>query len=236
MTYKEFRERSPHLPFMSASLASNMCYPMSPFISMFCIKHKISPNTITFLMILLGAIGGIILMIPNTWCKLLAAIIYYLWYTFDLSDGEVARMTKTFSKGGKYLDWCAHLVCHPLFIIGMYMSFYSLDYCSSYFLYITFFLICVELINRNVTAITELYNVKEGISSVQNEKLGVVRYIWSVLFYFPDLVILFPFFLAIDMFFQWNIVYYVYFIWAVIYCLNVTRGFITFVLKMYKSE
>lgn len=233
MTYKEFREMNP-LP-RALELSSSLCYPFSPFLSIFFIRHGVRPNTVTLLMMVMGVVAGTVLMLPYAWAKILAGFLYFIWYTLDLSDGEVARFTKVFSKGGKYLDWCAHLVTHPLFAIGMWQSFISLGYDALLITIITFSFISIELIGRDRLSMSTLLEYDNDKTDSVSEPQSLSRYIYSCFYYLPNILIFFPLMLGISMFFSFTWFYWVYVAWVVFYCFFILRLFICFVNRLYKS-
>jgi len=60
----------------------------------------------------------------------------FLWnfgFVLDVADGSLARMTNTSSPAGSYLDYCFHLIFHPMFLcsIGIFLFIItgSLFYC-----------------------------------------------------------------------------------------------------------
>lgn len=236
MTYKEFRKLSPIPSFLAIPFASSICYIISPYISMFFIRHHIRPNTVTLLMIIMGVLGGCVLMLPGFWFKILAGFIYYFWYTLDVSDGEVARITQTFSKGGKYLDWCAHLVCHPLFAVGMWHSFNSLGYSSFLTTIVTFVFITFELISRNNLAMSLLYGSVENSPYHHFVKESTLRYLYKLFVYLPNEVIIIPILLGLSMLFHIDWFYWIYILWALLYSMAELRAFLLFIWRMYKSE
>lgn len=238
MTYKEFRKKSPIPSFFNMPLSSTLCYICSPFISKWCIKNGIKPNTVTLAMIITGIIGGIVLLIPNVWCKFAASFIYYLWFTLDLSDGEVARVTQTFSKGGKLLDWCAHLATHPLLIFGIWITF--LQYYENNIMVLTsivcMLLISFELVNRSLVTIYDLYfklsdSIEyEGVSNYRK----MIMYIKGQFAWFPNMVILLPFLFSLDILFSFHFFIYIFLAWAIVYSLYVVQKFYIFVIRLYK--
>lgn len=237
MTYKEFRKESPIPSFLDMPLSSSMCYIFSPYISKWCIKNKIKPNTVTLMMIISGVLGGLVLMIPLAWCKLVSCFIYYIWFTLDLSDGEVARMTKTFSKGGKYLDWSAHLATHPLCIIGIWITFFQFtEYNMVMISLFCMLLLSLELINRKLVAINDL--AFKDLSDVAKGKENLIKkiylYIISQIAWFPNIVLILPVLFSIQIIFNFNFFLYVFLSWSSLYSLYVIKRFLSFIKLMYK--
>jgi len=49
--------------------------------------------------------------------------LWNLGYVLDVVDGSLARMTGTMSSGGSFLDFCFHLLFHPMFLcsVGVFL-------------------------------------------------------------------------------------------------------------------
>lgn len=83
--------------FTDNILADNFpCGDLGRIFSVWFIKHNVTPNNITMLMIAFGIIGSILFAIPSLPCKILGYLCWIMWYTMDNSDGQVARYTKNF--------------------------------------------------------------------------------------------------------------------------------------------
>ncbi len=83
------------------------------------IKTPLVPNQITFMMLVLGIIVGILFMFGNYFYSLIAILLFQLAFFIDCSDGEVARWKKMESSRGFYLDLMTHIIVNPLIIIGI---------------------------------------------------------------------------------------------------------------------
>ncbi len=68
------------------------------------IKLHIIPNVITMLSMACGVSGGILLCFNRLSLDLIGLVLVILAAVFDACDGQVARMTKHFSKFGRLLD------------------------------------------------------------------------------------------------------------------------------------
>lgn len=222
--------------FWDMPFANSFCYPISPFVSIFCIRKKIKPNTVTLLMIICGVVAGLVLLLPSSLAKFSSFLLYYLWYTLDLSDGEVARFTQQFSKGGKYLDWSSHLICHSLFTMSMWYSLYQLGFCNLLLTISTFVLLSSELIGRNRIAMDTLYGFIENTPNHDWKPMSIVKYIYGFFVYFPNVVIIFPLLLGLEMIFKMNFFYSFYLVWAFFYSIVMLRVFFMFIWRMYRSE
>ena len=97
-------------------------------------KVGLTPNIITLFMILSGVLGSILFLSQTVLNSLLGIFFFNLWFIFDCSDGEVARITGKSSVYGSYLDRIAHWVTHPLMILSI--SYHYFLGCEDAFLYL----------------------------------------------------------------------------------------------------
>lgn len=139
--------------FKDGMLAGHACRPLSAPCSVWFIRHGIKPNQITLLMILFGIVGSILFALPDLYCKIAGYLCWFLWFTMDLCDGQVARYTKTFSKYGTEMDYMAHLIDHPLMNLALWFTFLQMNLINPVILS-GLFIICIsiELIMRSITA------------------------------------------------------------------------------------
>lgn len=68
----------------------------------------ISPNGVTWLMVVVGVLGGLALPLPGLAGPLLCVLAMQLQILLDCSDGELARWRQRFSPAGIYLDRIGH--------------------------------------------------------------------------------------------------------------------------------
>lgn len=68
------------------------------------IKLHIIPNAVTMLSMACGVSGGILLCMKPLWMNLLGLALVIHAAIFDASDGQVARLTRHFSRLGRMLD------------------------------------------------------------------------------------------------------------------------------------
>lgn len=236
-TYKQLRKATPLICLTRWNISEHICLLLSPLFSVPFIKHRIKPNTITMMMIILGFIGGILFALPWLICKIIAVLVYWLWFILDFSDGEVARYTKTFSKYGKQLDWMAHLICHPLIITATWISFRQagVPYLDVLSVLSLLFISC-ELIRRNQIAFDTFLsvNTEMGIQS-RSQTLPLHNWLLAQIMYFPNFVFFFPILYVISFSLHWEDIVYIYIIWASLNCLYVIRDIIRYTLFLYRS-
>lgn len=95
---------------------------ISPFFTAIFVKYRVRPNSITVLMILSGLLGAALFSVDNVFVKMAGYIFIQLWFIMDCSDGEVARITKDYSRYGTEMDFLAHILTHPAFQISFLIS------------------------------------------------------------------------------------------------------------------
>lgn len=175
----------------------------SPFITMVALKLKMIPNVVTLCMIIFGIIGAVLFAMPQLWCKILGTFFIHLWYITDLSDGEVARITKRFSKYGTDIDYYAHMINHPLFIAAFGYSFIQLGYDIVWVLIAMFVYVTAELSVRLIFSL-DLRHQVENSDCV----LGKITFVYLIkffirnLFIFPNVALIYPIVFLIS--FNWG--------------------------------
>ncbi|MFF2045789.1 CDP-alcohol phosphatidyltransferase family protein [Kitasatospora sp. NPDC058170] len=68
------------------------------------VRTGVSPNTLTWVMVVCGVAAGAALLVPGLTGAVLAAVLFQLFLLFDCVDGEVARWKKQYSAAGIYVD------------------------------------------------------------------------------------------------------------------------------------
>ena len=97
-----------------------------------CAKIGITPNVITIASIFLGVTAGILFYFPELWPANIVGMLLLIWAnSFDSADGQLARMTKQYSRVGRILDgvsgdlWFAAIYIAICFRMNDYVSFFS---------------------------------------------------------------------------------------------------------------
>lgn len=67
-------------------------------------KLGITPNAITIASIFLGVASGVLFYFDNIWLNIAACVLLMWADSFDSADGQLARMTKQYSRIGRILD------------------------------------------------------------------------------------------------------------------------------------
>ncbi|MCK1815672.1 CDP-alcohol phosphatidyltransferase family protein [Streptomyces carpaticus] len=82
------------------------------------VNTRITPNQLTYLMVLAGIAAGGVLLVPGIAGAILAALLIQLYLLLDCVDGEVARWRSTTSITGVYLDRVGHYLAEAALLVG----------------------------------------------------------------------------------------------------------------------
>jgi phosphatidylglycerophosphate synthase len=91
----------------------------SPYLTRRLIPTRLTPNAVTWLMIVVGVAAAVLLAIPSVLAALGAVLLIQLQILLDCSDGELARWRQQFSPVGIYLDRLGHYLTETLFPIAL---------------------------------------------------------------------------------------------------------------------
>lgn len=79
----------------------------------------ITPNQLSFTALTMGILAGISFGFGTSQAFFIAGALYALYYLFDLSDGQVARLKKNGTRLGRIIDGIADYVTHFVIFIGL---------------------------------------------------------------------------------------------------------------------
>ena len=79
----------------------------------------ITPDAVTWLMLLSGVAAAAVLAVPALWAVVAAALLIQLQLLFDCSDGEIARWRQTTGPTGVYLDRVGHYVTDAALMVAI---------------------------------------------------------------------------------------------------------------------
>ncbi len=242
MRYKEIRNIVKMKPINQEVFAAYFfSRRLSPFFVNIFLKLNIVPNTITIYMVIVGIIGAILFSFPNIWFKISGYIFMHLWFIFDCSDGEVARIIKVFSKFGKELDYIAHIVNHPIFNIAFLISLIQLNKYNIMFVsMVSVILISSNLVNRNLLSMYTIFELREKSKNVVSNKNKLYRVIISYLIGFltqyPNFVLIFPILYFIDVLIGTSTSFMYFFIVTASSLFFTTRSTIKTIFKFSKKQ
>ncbi|WP_328956712.1 CDP-alcohol phosphatidyltransferase family protein [Kitasatospora purpeofusca] len=82
------------------------------------VRTSVSPNTLTWLMVVCGVGAGAALLLPGLAGAVLAAVLFQGFLLFDCVDGEVARWKRQFSTAGVYVDRLGAYLADAALMVG----------------------------------------------------------------------------------------------------------------------
>ena len=203
MTYREIRKDYQHNFGWDSVLVDAYTTLLSPFVTKVCLKLRLIPNVITVLMIVSGVMGGLIFALPPLWCKILGTVLIHLWYVFDCSDGEVARLTKSYSNFSTEIDYTAHVIDHPFIMFGFACSLLQSGINTVIAIALPAAVAVLDLVFRSMATVGLIYDrkippVKED-TTVSNDATAkrasartVITFFIDILVHLPNLALIFP--------------------------------------------
>lgn len=230
MNYREIRKYSP-IKGKGLFVSEILCMLVSPYFTSLFIRRGISPNTVTLLMIILGVMGSVLLALPHLFSMSLGVICLWGWFVMDCSDGEVARITKQFSKYGREMDYIAHLICHPLLNLSVFLYYYQKGYDLFVLALIAISFISLELVNRSIIVI-DIYNSSSCYGIIP--KFNICKYLFHQLLYYPNFVLFFPFVIWMGEMLEFDS-FPIYVGWFCIYSLYCIKRIISTLFRFYKN-
>jgi phosphatidylglycerophosphate synthase len=91
----------------------------SPYLTRLLLRTSITPNGVTWLMIMAGVAAAAVLALPGIVPAVVAFALIQLQILLDCSDGELARWREVRSTVGIYLDRVGHWVTETLLPIAL---------------------------------------------------------------------------------------------------------------------
>jgi phosphatidylglycerophosphate synthase len=92
---------------------------LSPYVTRVLLPTRVTPNAVTWAMILVGVLAAGVLTLPGVLAAAGAALLIQGQILLDCTDGEIARWRKQFSPAGIYLDRFGHYLTETLLPIGL---------------------------------------------------------------------------------------------------------------------
>ncbi len=206
MTYREIRKNYQHNFGWDSVLVDAYTTLLSPLVTKVCLKLRLIPNVVTVLMIASGVMGGLIFALPPLWCKILGTVLIHLWYVFDCSDGEVARITKRYSKFGTEIDYTAHVIDHPFIMFGFACSLLQSGINTVIAIALPAAVAVLDLVFRSMATFGLIYDLKippvKEDTTASNDAAGaaakrvsgrtVITFFVNILVHLPNLALIFP--------------------------------------------
>ena len=82
------------------------------------VRTRVTPDTLTWSMVVCGVASGFALVIPGLAGAVLAAVLFQLFLLFDCTDGEVARWKGQNSATGIYVDRLGAYLADAALMVG----------------------------------------------------------------------------------------------------------------------
>ena len=92
---------------------------LSIYLTRTLLPTRVTPNAVTWAMVLVGVLAAAVLTLPGVWAALGAALLIQAQILLDCTDGELARWRRQFSPVGIYLDRFAHYFTETLLPIAL---------------------------------------------------------------------------------------------------------------------
>ena len=170
----------------------------APPFTLYFLKHNINANTVTIFMIFFGILGSVLFALPYFWTKIAGFICFHLWFIMDCSDGDVARASKSFSSYGKEMDAMAHLICHPLMNLSLFITYLQMQKYNELLLAFIFIIfISIELVQRSYCLFSSyLCDDPSGVNP--EAKFNLFKYIGNEINNYPNFILIFPILTILD--------------------------------------
>src|SRR3954451_21903310 len=91
----------------------------SPYLTRLLLPTRVTPNAVTWAMVVVGVLAAAVLTVPGLWAAIAAVALIQLQILLDCTDGELARWRRQFSPAGIYLDRFAHYFTETLLPIAL---------------------------------------------------------------------------------------------------------------------
>jgi phosphatidylglycerophosphate synthase len=92
---------------------------LSPYVTRRLVRTRVTPNAVTWGMIVVGLAAAAVLTLPGVLPALGAALLIQVQILLDCVDGELARWRGRFSPAGVYLDRLGHYVTETALPIAL---------------------------------------------------------------------------------------------------------------------
>lgn len=205
VSYRQIRREYQSRSTVEEILVDHYAKLLSPLLTPIFIRLGTIPNRVTVYMMIAGLAGAALFAVPSLAAKLCGLVLIHLWYVLDCSDGEVARITRKFSRFGTEMDHTAHMINHPLFNIAFVYSLITLHrYNIVWLLVLGLLSISAELALRLQAGFYHIYKMKMGasIAGARNRNAITALVVHGVQFFsmYPNFVLLFPVVYLVDYF------------------------------------
>ncbi len=140
---------------------------ISAYITRVIFKSSLTPNLISYIMLICG-IGAVYLLSFNNLKSLLfSGILFVSHNVLDTVDGDLARARKQTSLFGKFIDQITHSIVNPSIFFALYFRFYEIFNYSNLFILCGFIFLIDMYLKKNFEVLT---NYKYSFSISKNNK------------------------------------------------------------------
>lgn len=145
---------------------------ISPYLTRLLIPTSITPNGVTYLMILTGISISLSLLIPGWIAFLIAFILSQLQMLWDCVDGELARWREKFSPAGIFLDKVGHYFAEALIPIAIGIRLGDGDY---FYPFLGALLATLIVINKGLNDAVHVSRAFSGLERLQDKASPIKR-------------------------------------------------------------
>lgn len=148
---------------------------ISPYITKFLLLLGLNANQVTFIILVLGIIGGLMFFFPKLW--FIGIIFLFIAFILDHSDGEVARYRKTISLKGCYIGDIYHVIVPKIYFAGLTFSTYLLTNKLSVFI---FGFLCI-MFSTSISTRIYYYTLfdKNNHNLKEPNKVTIISFLWG---------------------------------------------------------
>lgn len=145
---------------------------ISPYLTRLLIPTSVTPNGVTYLMILTGISISLSLLIPGWIAFLIAFILSQLQMLWDCVDGELARWREKFSPAGIFLDKVGHYFAEALIPIAIGIRLSDEDYLYPF---LGALLATLIVINKGLNDAVHVSRAFSGLERLQDKASPIKR-------------------------------------------------------------
>lgn len=152
-------------------LKARIYIEFSSIVVFFLQYTKVSPNQVTFLYVLSGILGGVLLSSDNQTLIIIGCLIIFFKGVLDWADGLLARIKEQTSSIGHILDAWGSNVGYIFFISGFTVYCYNLTNNSFYLFILILFLIFKSIDFKNYLYQQSFYEISNKTENIESKIL-----------------------------------------------------------------
>ena len=172
-SFKEIVESLPKKKNSRSSLWVKLVVRKISFVFTFLfVNIFISPWLASVISAIIAILGSVFLCINNDTFRILGVIFIQLWLVFDCVDGNIARVTKHFSKMGDFIDTLSGYVISAFAMVGIGVAAYNTTSIS--FLKDNYLLVLFGCLGCIANLLTRLIHQNYVATILKLESKGVV--------------------------------------------------------------